>query len=427
MKEEVILTTKLIGDLLAIGLKIPDYQRIYCWKEKHVYQLWEDILSLKKDKIYHLGSIILHKKGDCYDVVDGQQRLITLALIMKELGQADDANPLLKECLFSEEAEKYVAYNKYLIGNYASALSSKEKEERLDVLLNSLQFAVLELSSDTLDLAYTFFSNQNSKGKPLTDYNLLKAHHLRFVHVEEQAKHLATRWDGLTNTNTQDDKREENLERTLGIYLFRLRKWMRKRNWNESAKYRVKNEFEAARTITEIPPFGEKFFFYETIQGGTHFFAFTEHFVHQFKTFQNTTQWKSLSDNLCWESHWNYGDCIETLLFAYFLKFGTMYLTEALICIEKVISQHRYKVNRAMLYKVLEFTGQTEIAMMIDQATSPTFFLAEIADKIKRSPKLERNSPIKERYFARAVSMYNQIGLNDISINEIKEFIDGKK
>ena len=45
---------------------------------------------------------------------------------------------------------------------------------------------------------------------------------------EEQAKHLADRWDKLSSSNN-----EKLLVVTLGIYLFRLRKWMRKRVWDE--------------------------------------------------------------------------------------------------------------------------------------------------------------------------------------------------
>ena len=55
------------------------------------------------------------------------------------------------------------------------------------LIINQLIFTVLILKESRLDLAYTFFSNENSKGVPLSDYDLLKAHHLRYIFIEKQA------------------------------------------------------------------------------------------------------------------------------------------------------------------------------------------------------------------------------------------------
>lgn len=419
-ENDVILEDrKILKDLFENdALSIPDYQRIYCWEEKHVHKLWNDILELKDGKTYHLGIIILHKsKNNKWNIVDGQQRLITLTLILQELGQK--TLPLLQATLYTQKARNYVAYNKWLIQNYVSQLTSEDKRLLVEKIYNKLTFSVLKLNENTsLDLAYTFFSNQNSKGVPLSDYNLLKAHHLRFIKQEEQAKHLADRWDKLSSSNN-----EKLLVVTLGIYLFRLRKWMRKRVWDENAKYRVRDEFKSALTIPELPPFGEKFFFYEKIQGGSHFFAYAEHFVDQFKYFASTPEWKALENNLNGETHWRYKNIIATLLFGYYLKFGESYLTEALFCIERIISRHRYENKRALLYKMLEYAGTTEIVMMIDQATSPTFFLAETLDKIKRRPKVGELSAIQKRYQKCIKSLYKELSEKDI-IEPIKLLID---
>ena len=419
-ENDVILEDrKILKDLFEDNaLSIPDYQRIYCWEEKHVHKLWNDILELKNGKTYHLGIIILHKGEDNkWNIVDGQQRLITLTLILQELGQK--TLPLLQAILYTQKARNYVAYNKWLIQNYVSQLTSEDKQLLVERIYNKLTFSVLKLNENTsLDLAYTFFSNQNSKGVPLSDYNLLKAHHLRFIKQEEQAKHLADHWDKLSSSSN-----EKLLVVTLGIYLFRLRKWMRKKVWDENAKYRVRDEFKSALTIPELPPFGEKFFFYEKIQGGSHFFAYTEHFVDQFKYFASTSEWKALENNLNGETHWRYKDIIATLLFGYYLKFGESYLTEALFCIERIISRHRYENKRALLYKMLEYAGTTEIVMMIDQATSPTFFLAETLDKIKRRPKIEELSAIQKRYQKCIKSLYRELSEKDI-IESIKLLID---
>ena len=65
---------------------IPEYQREYVWEEKQVMQLLSDIYDQfisNPDAEYFLGTIVLckHEGVGKYEVIDGQQRLITLSLI----------------------------------------------------------------------------------------------------------------------------------------------------------------------------------------------------------------------------------------------------------------------------------------------------------------------------------------------------------
>lgn len=392
--EKVILETENLNALFGLESKdgslstvkneyqltIPDYQRIYCWEEKNVIQLLDDILNYT-EKIYHLGNIILHKKQATknYDVVDGQQRLVTLALLLLEIEGAINFN-FLNEVFESDEALEYIAYNKFLIKNYVENNSSIH--DKISDILNNLEFSVLIIQEGTLDLAYTFFSNQNSRGKSLSDYSLLKAHHLRFIYIPEQAEYLAKRWDSI-QLDDENDESVELLPKTFDKYLFRLRKWMRKKEWSNDEQYKVKTEFEAAPIIKEIPPFGEQFFFNESIQGGTHFFAYADHFIFQFKSFSRTPEFELLQRYLSQDNHWWYRDVCEAFLFAYYLKFGPIYLDRAVNGILKVISDHRYSNGRVYLKTVLKFAGESEIVMMISQATSPTFFLAELQNLSK--------------------------------------------
>jgi len=380
--QEVELKMMTLGDLFSdnsgngnkIQLKIPDYQRIYSWEEKQVMRLLNDVHQIA-NKPYHMGTIILHKRNNGqYEIVDGQQRLVTLTLLLLELPKENESTliTLANASFESEEAHRYIAYNKWLIQNYL-----KTRKIKADNLLKQLQFSVLLLCSENLDLAYTFFTANGNRGKSLSDYDLLKSHHLRFIYLPEQALHLAGRWDNLIRQS--DNNNQENaLARTFETCLFRSRQWMRNRTWDEDEKRKVKNHFEAALIIPEIPPFGEQFDFYETIQGGTHFFAFAEHFIERYKEFQRTIPYKQLHMRLNWEKHWWYRDVIEALLFAYFLKFGIQYLCDAFALISKNVAQHRLKTFRAYLHSILKYVSDGEIVMMIDQATSPTFFLAEL-------------------------------------------------
>ena len=398
--EHVSLETCSLGQLFSNHLVIPDYQRNYCWEEKQVKDLWHSLKEIPVNGKYHLGTIILQKDitGN-YAVIDGQQRLVTLTLICRQLGYKGEM-PLLKQSFRSTASRQHVANNRFQIEQYCK----RSHDEKLcGKLINNLIFSVLILTDSRLDLAYTFFSNENSKGVPLTDYDLLKAHHLRFVFNEKQAEHLAGKWNSLTN------QKYRLLDTTLSSHLFRLRKWMRKRDYDSSQKLRTKEEFSAALIIPEIPPFGEQFEYYEKIQGGTHFFAYAEHFVELFDRFEHANPVEALRRHLKWESHSRYADVIETLLFGYFLKFGAQYLAEALFCIAGYIAQHRYTSRRALSYKIREFAKNSEIVMMIDQASSPTFFLAECLAGIKISGKDIDEQGIELRFYHRLQDLFLEL------------------
>ncbi len=407
MEDKVELQIMSLKDLFNWRLNIPSYQRIYCWAEKNVVQLLEDIQSLKKE--YRLGTIILQKKANSeYDVIDGQQRLVTLSLILLELN--DNSSPLLEKSFYSEEAYKYVAYNKYIIKNYLSRFSGRFNVEYIK---DHLTFNVLVLKDGSLDLAYTFFSNENSRGCPLTDFDLLKAHHLRFVQIEEQAKHLSTLWDRmLLEEQDVSDKYEKSYERSLGLYIFRLRKWLNFEDWDENEKYKVKNEYEAARIYDEIPPFGEKFEYKEPIQGGTHFFAYVNRFKERYKTFSQTNEFKIIHSKMIGETHIWFRDVIEALMFAYYLKFGVDYLSEALTLIIKVVSQTRYDYYRIYKETIFETVKESKIVMEIERATSPTFFIAALKYKVELLPKMVESDfkGIRLRYSRIADDIIKDLG-----------------
>lgn len=413
--EPVCLLHLSLGEVFNANLVIPDYQRTYCWEDKHVVALWNNLREIPRDFPYHLGTLILQRKQkdgkEQYNIIDGQQRLVTLTLILRELRYKGQM-PLLKQSFMSEEAVRHIENNKAVILELVNKCTNKP--ELLEVLSNNINFSVLVVNDSNLDLAYTFFSNQNSKGVPLTDYDLLKAHHLRYINLEAQAEHLAKQWDRLTMESAELS--DQPLEQTLGYHLFRLRKWMRKKDFDETSKYRVKEEYVAAPIMMSIPAFGEQFYYYEKIQGGAHFFAYTQKFVEQYKIFLNLPQVSRLRDMA--DEHKRYASVIETLLFGYYLKFGSQYLSEALFCIAGIMAQHRYQTGRAFTYKILEYAKDSEIIMMIDQASSPTFFFAEALPYIKISGESVEDG-VRLRFYDALRNIFS--ALNDFTDSTIIE------
>ena len=89
-----------VGDLLGESLFIPPYQRPYSWDAATAVQLLDDIREAFQgsntagpmdDPVspfsYMLGSVILHwdEEEQRLNIVDGQQRLLTLAVLLELL------------------------------------------------------------------------------------------------------------------------------------------------------------------------------------------------------------------------------------------------------------------------------------------------------------------------------------------------------
>lgn len=66
--------------------EIPLYQRAYAWEDKQLRQLIEDIKDVQSDSNYYMGSLIVYKNQNNYEVVDGQQRLTSLFLLLNVIG-----------------------------------------------------------------------------------------------------------------------------------------------------------------------------------------------------------------------------------------------------------------------------------------------------------------------------------------------------
>ena len=371
---------KKYDDIVRLHLNIPNYQRIYCWEENNVKCLLNDVfehISSNNTTPYRLGTIILHSHEGKYDIIDGQQRLVTLALLLAEVGIKTS---LLEEKFLSKRSIEYIMYNKYLIHEYVQRhLNIRDKVESL---LSLLEFNVLVLQNTSIDLAYTFFSNQNSRGIALSDYDLLKAHHLRYIPstFEQQSKHAVEVWNKMIEDGRKDtdSTTAPDYVKTLDTYIYRLRRWMRKKVCDDSAdNYRIKREYEAAPVVEEIPPFGERFYFNEPIQGGTHFFSYVEQHINKYRSFSKTEEYTVLHCAMQGGSDQWYRDIIESVLFCYFLKFGAYYLSDALVVIMRILLQHRYVSSRAIKSSIVQYVGDSELVLIIDQATSPTFFLAE--------------------------------------------------
>jgi len=69
--------------------EIPDYQRGYSWEKTQLEDLTKDIVNMfNKKHIHFTGTIVAatkHNRGNIFEIVDGQQRLTTLIILVKEI------------------------------------------------------------------------------------------------------------------------------------------------------------------------------------------------------------------------------------------------------------------------------------------------------------------------------------------------------
>lgn len=75
-------------------LDVPDYQRGYAWEGEHLREFWEDLDLIEPGRRHYTGTVVLRDRGkslldqerevplEHFDVVDGQQRLTTCALLL---------------------------------------------------------------------------------------------------------------------------------------------------------------------------------------------------------------------------------------------------------------------------------------------------------------------------------------------------------
>jgi uncharacterized protein with ParB-like and HNH nuclease domain len=223
--------------------RIPDYQRGYAWEEKQLSELWDDIDEIIEDngifKNHYTGTIFLEEiqpsneekwlTSKYYNIVDGQQRLTTIAILIFELLKKTDTgycehrkdelfelfiakknlsgkNEVYKFCYASTnknnkyllhsifENDKIIAeqnpnnlYTKNLdaakryFDDKIGDLNESQRETLFKKLISALQFDIRTIEKD-LDVQ-AVFETMNNRGKPLTILEKLKN---RLIYLTEK-------------------------------------------------------------------------------------------------------------------------------------------------------------------------------------------------------------------------------------------------
>lgn len=247
------LSAKIISvyDLLADpALAIPQYQRPYKWTSKNINQLFSDIAIHRGKSAYRLGTIVFHEEGGKKNIVDGQQRTISLLLAAralitrrkeKELERNDLKDRLrnIEQKMINPRFDSWISqfniHNNYL--EIARIVSRADfTEEHIDFLLNKCKVVTVMLND--VSEAFQFFDSQNARGRDLEPHDLLKAYHLReFSTIDEPLKAATVaRWE---TSDTQE------LAALFSQYLYRIRNWSK----GASARYFSKDDSDLFKGV----------------------------------------------------------------------------------------------------------------------------------------------------------------------------------
>jgi len=220
-----------VKDLLSsTNITIPDYQRPYKWTAKNVNQLIDDILLHKDKSAYRLGTIVFHKEDENLNIVDGQQRTITLLLIAHCIANHDGIlKNLKKEKLKPIESEllasikfKSISSKKNIQANHREI--NRRIKDFHDENNDAVSFfyehcELVEVVLRDVTEAFQFFDSQNARGRDLYPHDLLKAFHLREMQVhstEEERIEKVKDWESMDTSEVTS---------LFSNYLYRIRNW----------------------------------------------------------------------------------------------------------------------------------------------------------------------------------------------------------
>ena len=215
-------TSKKVGELLKEGdLRIPSYQRPYKWNRKHIRNLFYDLRDAMGKKEYQIGSVILHE-NDGYDIVDGQQRLISISLFLHLLDNLENykgAKQLLSAAVFGELSCYHASENYNEWENLTQLVGENQAKDICNFLLENCSVSVITMPQKRLSEAFQLFDSQNNRGKSLEPHDLLKAYHLRKEDTEDER--IVEKWEQFV-----EDK-DLSLKELFDKHLFRMRRWSR--------------------------------------------------------------------------------------------------------------------------------------------------------------------------------------------------------
>lgn len=295
---------KSVNELLNMNLNIPEYQRPYKWDIQSIDDLLSDITNAisdadryRTDFKYRIGTIILHSKNEGFDIVDGQQRIISLVLLKQCI--EPDFNCSILEKDFTNKVTQYNIHRNYgFISEWFSLKSKETKKEFIAAFADILEVVVICV--DKVSEAFQLFDSQNTRGKALDPHDLLKAYHLREMKkYPYEMEHAVSKWEA---------KDTEQIRDLFDLYLFPI--W----NWSRGIKSKpfTAKEIDTYKGISESSTYSYArrasrampyFQITEPFIAGNDFFEMVEHYLYLLRDIKteicNNPRFKDIKVVIC--------------------------------------------------------------------------------------------------------------------------------
>lgn len=276
---------------------IPPYQRAYSWGKEQCEVLFEDLRNAfleNNEQGYFLGNIVLAKSSerrDTVEVIDGQQRLITLTLLIQALSSLLPKNIDLKNILWINDSEgnpvntrlktrvfedKDAKYLKEVITSPIENLTVAKKDNNFKVnikyfheelerlkevndinefanfLLNYVSLLPIESEDsqhkEARKKALKIFETINNRGLELSNADIFKAELYSMALNDSNDDKFIVRWK---NLDKKCDDIKYSIDRIFKIYSYKLRG----QNGVKSSEIGLRDFFD---TKNKISPFNNK-------------------------------------------------------------------------------------------------------------------------------------------------------------------------
>ena len=160
------------------SVRLTDYQRGYCWNQVTANSFITGFLSSKDSLESQIGTLVLliEKNSQKIEIVDGQQRLLTLLIALEVFGQKPETHSflgLLKRSLKEEDLPSLIQIHKNYLFLKSSPGISKESASVFKPNKIKVSFFVFDDKKRALE----YYIRSNTLGVKLSPGQLLKAFH----------------------------------------------------------------------------------------------------------------------------------------------------------------------------------------------------------------------------------------------------------
>ena len=179
---------------LSFTVKLPIFQREFSWKEEQTEALLNQIKDFAENdygygKEIYLLDFIGFEENNCFNLADGQQRLVALSILIKcllDYASSHGLTVVIKNFdIYYENVDAQAKWQKFCNGNIVAPFKKVyihmkqyiEDNSMLihqieDVLMNHLRVYIKY--AENADDAFEIFEQINTGGKPLTKDEIIR-------------------------------------------------------------------------------------------------------------------------------------------------------------------------------------------------------------------------------------------------------------